>query len=125
MANSHLKVVGYLDREMESEDVEALYFDDLSSELLQAAKAHLVGRTVRICIVEGEDAIEALQDLAGRHFDSAKCSEGSIRREFAVHGDIQYGSVTYFLNAIHKASRSEVQLALAWYAKVQKEDPGT
>ena len=105
---------------MVSADVEQLYGDDLGTELLDAAKQHLVGKEVEVCVVRGENAVEQFLDLAGRHFDNRQCEPHTIRRRFGQAITLKYGNVTYYLNAIHKTTGSEVQKALAWFEKLKK-----
>lgn len=121
LENSTLTIAEHIDIKISRDDVHELYVDDLTSDLLHAAEIHLANKMVRVCIVEGDNAIDILQDLAGRHYDNTQCDVGTIRRTFGSPATVQYGSITYFLNAVHKASRTEAPSALAWYERIKKK----
>lgn len=117
IGHSELKIIDSRITTLSEADVDQIYKDDIGTELMSAAKQHLVGRPVEICVLEGEDAIEKFLDLAGRNFDGSKCAVNTVRYIFGQMGVVHYGDVTYYLNAIHKASPNEIESALDWFSR--------
>ncbi len=114
-SNSDLKIVTSRILVLDDSDIKSLYTDDIGTDLLEAARCHLSGREVEVGVVEGENAIEKFMILSGKYPDGKLCDKNTIRGKFSKDETVKYGKVTYYLNAIHKASRSEAAKSLVWY----------
>lgn len=115
MKNSGLQIISSTTLILDASDVEKIYIDDVGTNLLTAARRHLVGKPVEVCIIEGESAVEVVWELTGKNFDGNKCGPNTLRYVFGRLGMIQYDDVTYFLNAVHKTTPAEVDSALNWF----------
>jgi len=113
--NSGLQIINSTTLILDDSDVEKIYIDDTGTNLLTAARRHLVGKPVEVCIIEGESAVEVIWELAGKDFDGNKCGPNTLRYVFGRLGTVKYDDVTYFLNAVHKTTPAEVSSALNWF----------
>lgn len=116
--NTKFKIVSSKVFKLNESDVECIYVDDLSTDLLLSIKKHLIGKIVEVCVIEGESAIEIMWNLVGKNFDGNKCETNTLRYIFGRIGKIEYyKGMAYYLNAVHKTTNSEVELVLKWYDK--------
>ncbi len=73
---------------------------------------HLRSSTCCAGIVEGDDAIERLLDISGRHLNPGLCLGGTIRKEYGAQEPIRSpGGIVYYPNAIHRSATLEEALA--------------
>lgn len=114
-ANSCLKVVSSRILILKDKDVEALYTDDIGTNLLNAAKCHLVGRKIEAGVIQGKRAIDEFIKLCGKYPDGKLCESNTIRKKFSKDEIVKYGKTTYYLNVIHKSSKKEAKNSLKWY----------
>lgn len=120
LKHSGFRIVDSLIIRLNDRDVECLYRDDIETDLLQATKDHLSGHLVEACLIEGENVIDRFINLAGTHYIGSLCKPHTIRFLFRKNEVKNYGGVIYYLNAIHKASKTEVNSALEWFLGKKK-----
>ena len=78
-----------------------ILYPDLSIELKMATLTMLAS-VVEIGLVEGNQAVKVLFALAGAATAPADCDTNSIRFRFGKKDPIQFGSVMYYANVIHR-----------------------
>lgn len=115
---SGLKIIDSKTIVLSKDDVDVLYRDDTDTDLMLSIKKHLIGQTVEVGIVEGENAVEVLDRICGHWPDPKDCAKGTIRRNFSNPQPIELNGRNFFLNAIHKASLDEVKIALEWFSRL-------
>ena len=114
-ANSCLKVISSKILILKDKDVKALYTDDIGTDLLKAAKCHLIGRKIVAGVIKGKNAVNEFIKLCGKYPNGELCESNTIRKKFSKKGIVKYGTTPYYLNAVHKASKKEVKNSLKWY----------
>lgn len=100
---------------LNEQDIDALYLDDIGTELMKAIKAQLIGAVVEAGIVVGENAVIKLTQVCGEHPFPNNCNEGTIRKQFGRSQPIINSGIVYYLNAIHKASKKEANPSIEWF----------
>lgn len=100
-----------------AQDIDILYLDDVETDLMKAIKAQLTDAMVEVGIVAGKDAVIELCRICGEDPCPGDCRKGTVREKFGKHQPIFFHGVTYYLNAIHKASKKEVGPSLEWLAQ--------
>lgn len=113
--NSSLCVVDSREIVLTLDEIKQIYIDDVDSTLMSAIAKHLVGKTVVVGIVGGKNAVSLFQKICGDHYDPKRCAPGTLRHEFGLFEVRNYDGVAYFINAVHKASDAEADMAIAWY----------
>lgn len=96
-------------------NIDTLYLDDAETDLMKAIKTQLIGVIVEAGIVVGEDAIVKLTQICGEDPSPGGCPERTIRERFGKSKPIIFHGIAYYLNAIHKASKKEVNPAIEWF----------
>lgn len=81
-------------------------YDDLNDNLRIATDIALRG-TVELGVVEGEDAIATMLDIAGDKTNPSECTPDSIRFRFGVHLPLIVNGTPYYLNALHRPKSAE------------------
>lgn len=82
---------------------------------MKVIKNVLIDATVEVGIVAGKDAVVELARICGENPFSGDCPKGTIRKRFGKNQPIVFHGITYFLNAIHKASEKEAKSAIKWF----------
>lgn len=101
--------------------LEALYPD--MQENLHAATLHYFGiGPSEIGIVEGENAINRLSQLAGEDVNPAKCAPGTIREQYGFKNPVKWRNAIYFLNGLHRSKNTtEVERDLELFSSLADE----
>jgi nucleoside diphosphate kinase len=113
--NSNLKVERSKILIPKEKDVEYLYTDDIGTDLLNAAKSHLIGKKIEAGVIQGKNAVDEFIKLCGKYQNGKLCEKNTIRKKFSKNKVVKYGNTTYYLNAVHKASKKEVKKSLEWF----------
>lgn len=117
--NTSLKIKESRVVKLNENDIECIYINDLGTDLMLSIRKHLIGRQVEVCLIEGEDAIQIVWDLVGRHFDGNKCESNTLRYIFGRLGEVKYfNNQVYCLNSIHKTTDSEIGSVTEWFSKI-------
>ena len=77
-----------------------------------AINDHLLGRTVEVIGLEGDDIVSRAANLIGTHFDPEKCGPNSLRRRLWNMGGpmpmiLEDGVTNYYYNFVHRARTDE------------------
>lgn len=110
-----LRVVAHKVVVLPTHAIESLY-PDMEADL-HAATLHYFGvGPSEIGIVEGDDAIKRLNQVAGDFVDPAKCPPSTIRASYGFKSPVKWRSAIYFLNGIHRSKdANEVARDLALF----------
>ncbi len=112
---SDLKIIVTRTVILTEHDINTLYLDDIETDLMKAIKTQLIGAMVEVGIVVGEDAVIKLTQICGENSFPGDCPKGTIRERFGKRQPIVFRGITYYLNAIHKASKKEAKPAIEWF----------
>jgi nucleoside diphosphate kinase len=117
--NSILKVNSSRVCILEKIDIMNIFIDDIGTPLLGGIEKHLVGRLVEVVLVSisryaNISVSDELQRICGDHFNPMLCKKNTVRNQFGSSEYENYDGITYFLNAIHKASSTESRVATKW-----------
>lgn len=105
----HLAITAMKTLRLPRQAIRELYAD-LDGDLWTATDSAL-RNPVELGVVEGEDAIEVMLELAGSETDPSKCDPNSIRFKYGTHLPTMINDTPYYPNAIHRPKSSAEAVA--------------
>lgn len=115
---SGLKIIGSKKTLLTKEVIKIIY-PDIESDLL---RAHLKFMTKEFCeagIVEGQNAISVLVEIAGKKTNPNLCANGTIRNLFGIKELFKVGNSSYYKNAFHRSqNKEEAKKEVALFYKI-------
>ena len=114
-----------MDIECQEDFLRKLYKDQ-SGGFWEVNKEYLVGKKCKLLMIQGEDAVSRLFELAGGHYNPENCHKDTIRYIFGKRKTyIGKNGRELFLNAVHRSSPENAEYEVALfkeYYKLQKKD---
>lgn len=98
-----------------------LFPDDLGTPLMDAIRAHMLGKSVEVNVVESSVGLESevsigneLVRITGASFIPAQCEVNTVRFVFGSNEINWYCGQPYYLNAVHRTTAGEASIVTEW-----------